>query len=65
MYFGNKAVANRGISALTWPIKDGSIDNWGDIEKLWHHVFYRELHVAPEESRVMMAVHPLTKRRDK
>ncbi|CAH0577715.1 unnamed protein product [Chrysodeixis includens] len=29
------------------------------MEKLWHHVFYRELHVPPENSKVMHAVHPL------
>ncbi|CAH2103250.1 unnamed protein product [Euphydryas editha] len=65
VYFGKEAKAKRGISKLTWPVKGGMIDDWEDIEKLWHHIFYKELHVAPEESQVMIAVHPLTSRKDK
>ena len=63
--FGHKAIESRGTSTLSWPVKEGLVDNWGDIEKLWHHIFYRELHVAPEESQVMVSLHPLTERRDK
>ncbi|XP_046977376.1 actin-105-like [Vanessa cardui] len=65
VYFGTDAIKKRGISKLTWPVKDGMIDNWDEMEKLWHHIFYRELHVAPEESQIMIAIHPLTSREDK
>lgn len=55
----------RGISKLIWPIKDGVINDWEDMEKLWHHIFYTELHVAPEESQLMIAIHPMTSGNDK
>ncbi|XP_023941731.2 uncharacterized protein LOC112048435 [Bicyclus anynana] len=65
IYFGNEAILKRGISKLTWPIKSGMVNNWHEMENFLHHIFYRELHVAPEESRVLLAIHPLTEKSDK
>ncbi|XP_072930277.1 uncharacterized protein [Epargyreus clarus] len=65
VYFAKEAIRNRGVSNLTWPVKDGMIDNWEEMEKFWHHIFYKELHVAPEQAQILHAVHPLTPRRHK
>ncbi|KAL4683782.1 hypothetical protein H8959_021476 [Pygathrix nigripes] len=35
------------------PIKHGIIINWDDM-KIWHHTFYSELRVAPEEHLVLL-----------
>ena len=39
----------RGILNLQYPIAAGIVESWEDMEKLWHHTFYNELRVAPEE----------------
>ena len=39
----------RGVLSLDSPIKNGVIQNWKNIEKIWHHVFYNELKVIPED----------------
>ena len=48
-YVGDEAQSKRGILNLNWPIKKGSVENWEDMEKIWHHTFYNELSIAPEE----------------
>jgi actin-related protein len=30
------------------------VENWDDVEALWHHVFYNDLKVDPKEHPLLM-----------
>jgi actin len=57
-YVGQDAQERRGVLILKHPIEHGMITNWDDMEKVWHHTFYNELRVSPEEYNVLLTEAP-------
>ena len=64
-YVGNEAVSKRGLLSLTCPIEHGIITKWDEMEKIWHHTFYNELCVEPEDHPVLLTEAPLNPKANK
>lgn len=64
-YVGEDAVSKRGVLKLNNPIEKGLVTNWDDMEKVWHHTFYNELHVVPDEHPVLLTECPLNSKMHK
>lgn len=57
---GDAAQLERGCLSLCCPIEHGVVTNWDLMEKIWHHMFYNEIHVAPEEHPILLTEPPLS-----
>ncbi|CAN8066489.1 unnamed protein product [Agarophyton chilense] len=58
-YVGDGAMARRGVLIIKYPLEHGIVTNWDDMEKIWHHAFYSELRVDPQEHPVLLTEAPL------
>ena len=55
-YVGDEAMGHgpHGLGIVAkYPIEHGIVTSWMDMEKVWHHTFYNELRIAPEEHPVL------------
>ena len=65
VYVGDQAQSKRGILTINRPLQNGIINNWDDMEKLWHHAFYNELCCDPEEYDLLLTESPLSSKEDR
>ncbi|MGH0126398.1 UNVERIFIED_CONTAM: hypothetical protein FKN15_041458 [Acipenser sinensis] len=42
------------------PIRHGIVVDWDAMERLWHHIFYHELRVAPDDHPIMLTDAPFS-----
>jgi actin len=55
---GHEAFAKRGTMNIIEPVKRGVIADWDIMEKIWHHTFYNQLKVDPQEHPALITDAP-------
>jgi centractin len=53
-FVGSKVDEHRGALSISYPMENGMVKNWNDMEKIWSHIYAREnLNVPSEEHAVI------------
>jgi centractin len=60
VFIGGKAEMHRGALTLSYAMEHGIVDNWGDMEKIWGHIYDKDnLNVSSEEHAILLSEAPL------
>lgn len=58
-FVGAEALEKRGLLNVVSPIESGQVRDWDGMEQVWHHIFFNELRVSPEEQSVLLTEAPV------
>jgi len=56
---GDEAAKLRNMLQITYPIDNGIIRNWEDMQYVWDYTFQEKLKVNPRESKIMLTEAPM------
>jgi len=58
-YIGDEAVENSTVYGINYPVRQGLIDNWTHMEKVWQHCIFKYLRSEPEDHYFLLTEPPL------
>jgi len=58
-YIGDEAVENSSTYGINYPVRQGLIDNWTHMEKVWQHCIFKYLRSEPEDHYFLLTEPPL------
>lgn len=55
---GDEAAAARSSLQITYPVENGIVKNWDDMEKIWDYTFEEKLNIDPSDGMKIMLTEP-------
>ena len=65
MYVGEEAMARRGVLTLDYPLANGIVRNWAEMEAIWRNTYDSELRCDPEERALLLTEAPRNPRQNR
>jgi actin, other eukaryote len=62
LYIGREAIEKRDILELSRPVKYSIVQNWEEVDKIYHHIFFNQLMADSNQSKILVIEPPLNKR---
>jgi len=64
-FVGSRAEELRGLLALKYPVSHGIVEDWNDMERIWTHLYTKELNISPEDHPVLLTEAALNPRKNR
>lgn len=55
---GDEAATNRHFLDVSYPVENGIVKNWDDMERLWDYTFYDKLDIHPQDHKILLTEPP-------
>mmetsp|Transcript_3453 Transcript_3453/g.5390 ORF Transcript_3453/g.5390 Transcript_3453/m.5390 type:complete len:307 (-) Transcript_3453:211-1131(-) len=56
---GDEAAAVRHSLDIKYPVDNGIVKNWDDMEHLWNYTFFEKLQINPAENKILLTEPPM------
>jgi len=56
---GDEAAKLRSMLQITYPLENGIVRNWEEMEYIWDYTFHEKLKIAPNETKILLTEPPL------
>jgi len=56
---GDEASIARQMLKISYPLENGIVRNWDDIDHIWDYTFKEKLHINPRECKILLTEPPL------
>jgi actin-related protein 2 len=56
---GDDAAAARSMLQITYPMENGIIKRWDDMQLLWDYTFYEKMHLDPTGRKILLTEPPM------
>jgi len=65
LMFGEEASKLRSMLQLSYPMENGIVRNWEDMELLWNYTFTEAMKVDPKECKIMLTEPPMNPKKNR
>ena len=62
---GDECAKFRHSLEVSYPVSNGIIKNWEDMEHLWNYTFYEKLKINPTECKIILTEAPMNSNEDR
>jgi len=62
---GDEAQKLRNMLQITYPLENGIVRNWEDIQFVWDYTFFDKLKINPKESKILLTEAPMNPKKNR
>jgi actin-related protein 2 len=62
---GDECAALRSMLEVSYPVENGIVKNWEDMEHLWNYTFFERLKIKPQDHNILLTEPPLNPTKNK
>jgi actin-related protein 2 len=62
---GDEASKLRMMLQITYPLENGIVRNWEDVEHVWDYTFHEKLHINTNECKILLTEPPMNPKQNR
>jgi len=62
---GDEAQKLRNMLQITYPLENGIVRNWEDIQYVWDYTFFEKLKINPKDSKILLTEAPMNPKKNR